>query len=146
MQDYDKGAIEGHLINLPHSIILKTLNVFANKFPELAILHVPTFMKDFESSGPSSENTALLGAVLAATRAQLGVLGASWAISLLTKEQYAFYAKERLTEYIMQPPKIQVVQALLIITLHEWGSREFHKAWVYCGELPPFDVTLVILT
>ncbi|OAA50206.1 Transcription factor [Beauveria brongniartii RCEF 3172] len=33
---------------------------------------------------------------------------------------------------MLQSPNIQVVQALLVITQHEWGTRDFHKAWIYC--------------
>ncbi|KND88337.1 hypothetical protein TOPH_06921 [Tolypocladium ophioglossoides CBS 100239] len=91
------------------------LSVFINNFPELAILHLPTFMKELRSA-PSPEGKTLLGAVLAVTRAQ---------------EHYALYAKDMLSGFILQPPKIRIV--LLIITLHEWGSRDFHKAWIYCG-------------
>lgn len=126
-------TVDRHISSLPNSVILKSLNVFSNKFPELAILHLPTFMKEFESPSCSRESMVLLGAVLAVTRAQLSSLGASWAACLLSRAEYAAYTKTRLSDFILAPPKIQVVQALLIVTLHEWGTRDFHKAWVYCG-------------
>lgn len=126
--------IERHIARLPTTVILKTLNVFTNKFPELAILHVPTFTKELESPPLSRESLTLLGAVLAVTRGQLDVLGASWASILLTREEYAMYATDMLSQFILQPPKLQVVQILLIITLYKWGTRDFHKAWVYCGK------------
>lgn len=134
-QPLDLLAIDRHIATLPNSAILKSLNAFCNKFPELAIIHLPTFTSEFASPSCSRESMALLGAVLAVTRVQLSRHGATWAESLLSREQYAWYTKQRLADFILQPPKIQVVQTLLIITLHEWGSREFHKAWVYCGEL-----------
>lgn len=130
---YDKAEVDAQIASLPNSVVLKALNVFINSFPELAILHLPTFMNESRSVR-SPESKALLGAVLAVTRAQLSVLTVSWAGELLTREQYALYTKEMLSGFILQPPKIQVVQALLIITLHEWGSRDFHKAWIYCGK------------
>ena len=128
-------AIVGrHIAALPNTVILKTLNVFTNKFPELAIMHVPTFMEELESRPLSREIMALLGAVLAVTSGQLAVLGASWVDMLLTREEYALYTREMLSQFILQPPKLQVVQILLIITLYEWGTRNFHKAWMYCGK------------
>lgn len=133
--------MDRHLATLPNSVIVKTLNVFSNKFPELGILHLPTFMREFESSSLSRETMALLGAVLAVTRAQLSSAGGTWAACLRSREDYAVYAKRRLGEFMLLPPRIQVVQGLLIITLHEWGTRDFHKAWVYCGALnlsPPW--------
>ncbi len=128
----DRAEIDAHIERLPTNVVLKAVNIFINNFPELAILHLPTFMKEFQATR-SAESKALLSAVLAVTKAQLAVLSASWADELLPREQYAFYAREMLSRFILEPPKLQVVQTLLIITLHEWGSRDFHKAWVYCG-------------
>lgn len=138
----DLLAMDRHLATLTNSVILKTLNVFSNKFPELGILHLPTFMREFESSSLSRESMALLGAVLAVARAQLSSAGGTWAACLRPREEYAAYAKRRLGEFMLLPPRIQVVQGLLIITLHEWGTRDFHKAWVYCGafNLPPITL------
>ncbi|KJZ73210.1 hypothetical protein HIM_07407 [Hirsutella minnesotensis 3608] len=124
--------IDAHLVGLPEGVVLKALNVFINSYPELAVLHLPTLVQDLRTTR-SFEGRALLGAVLAVTKAQLAVLSASWAGTLLSREEYAGYAKNALAGFIFQPPKVQVVQALLIITLHEWGSRDFHKAWMYCG-------------
>ncbi|KAF5124039.1 hypothetical protein E5D57_011961 [Metarhizium anisopliae] len=114
-------------------VILQAVNLFINTFPELAILHLPTFIAELHAER-EPESKVLLGAVLAVTKAQLSVQSASWADELLSREHYALYAKDVLSDFILQPPKVQIVQALLIITLHEWGTRDFHKAWVYCGE------------
>ncbi|KAK2595668.1 hypothetical protein QQS21_006641 [Conoideocrella luteorostrata] len=130
--DYTKQAVDCHIERLSSSVILKAVNVFISTFPELAILHFPTFIDQFRSER-SPESKTLLGAVLAATKAQLLVQSVTWADELLPREHYALYAKDMLGDFILQPPKVQVVQALLIITLHEWGTRDFHKAWVYCG-------------
>lgn len=111
---------------------MKCLNVFANKFPELAILHLPSFIAELPSRN-SEKVFALLSAVLAVTRSQICMLDASWGADLLQREHYALYAKDLLKDLILQHPHIEVVRALLIITLHEWGSRDFHKAWIYCG-------------
>lgn len=129
---YDKESVQSHISRLPAGTVMKCLNIFTNKFPELAILHLPSFIAELRSRG-SKEATCLLSAVLAVTRSQPSVLHASWGEDLLQREHYALYAKDLLKDLILQPPNIQVVQALLIVTLHEWGTRDFHKAWVYCG-------------
>lgn len=131
--DYTKQHVDAHIETLSNGVILKAVNVFINTFPELAILHLPTFVEEFQTER-LPECKALLGAVLAVTQAQLSIQTASWADELLSREHYALYTKDVLSEFILQPPKVQIVQALLIITLHEWGTRDFHKAWVYCGE------------
>lgn len=131
---YSKDDVGRHINNLSNGIVLKCLNVFTNKFPELAILHLPSFIGELQSSY-SKDSIAMLSATLAVTRLQSCVLNASWAEELLPREHYACYAKDILGDLILQPPKIYVVQALLIITMHEWGTRDFHKAWIYCGKL-----------
>ncbi|KID94938.1 Transcription factor, fungi, partial [Metarhizium majus ARSEF 297] len=130
--DYTKQFVSSHIDNLSNSVILQAVNLFINTFPELAILHLPTFIAELHAERVP-ESKVLLGAVLAVTKAQLSVQSASWADELLSREHYALYAKDVLSDFILQPPKVQIVQALLIITLHEWGTRDFHKAWVYCG-------------
>lgn len=130
--NYSTPSVDVHIMSLANGVILKAVNVFINAFPELAIIHLPTFIQEFQTER-SPESRTLLGAVLAVTKAQLSVQSASWADQLLSRDHYALYAEDMLGEYILQPPKLQVVQALLIITLHEWGTRDFHKAWMYCG-------------
>lgn len=129
---YTKSYVDAHIRGLPNGVVLKCLNVFTNKFPELAVLHLPGFLEDFHSR-KSKETSALLGAVLAVTRSQICVLNATWGDDLLPREHYASYTEDLLQGLILRHPKVQAVQALLIITLYEWGSRDFHKAWVYCG-------------
>jgi hypothetical protein len=130
--DYAKQSVDEHIASLSNGVILKAVNVFISSFPELAILHLPTFIDEFQADR-LPESKALLGAVLAVTVAQLSVQDVSWADELLSREHYALYAEDMLSAFILQAPKVQVVQALLIITLHQWGTRDFHKAWVYCG-------------
>lgn len=108
-----------------------------NKFPELAFVHISNFMEEWRTAKGSKESSALLAVILAVTKGQLAVLQVSWDDSLLSADLYASFAKDILSNVLLESPKIQVVQALLIITLYEWGCRNFHKAWVYCGEKSP---------
>lgn len=130
--NYTKAQVDSHLSSLSNGVVLKALNVFINTIPELAILHLPTFVDDFMSER-SPENKLLLAAVLTVTKGQVYIQKASWDDQLLPRDHYALYTRELLAEFMLASPKIHVVQALLIITLYEWGTRNFHKAWVYCG-------------
>lgn len=129
---FSNSATDQHLSTLTKGTILKSLNVFNNKFPELAILHIPTLMSAWEK--PSIETKVLVAAVLAVTKAQLCALNLFWANDLLPKEAYASFARSALSTLILEAPNIQIAQSLLIFTLYEWGTREFHKAWIYCGK------------
>jgi hypothetical protein len=129
---WDKARIDRHLTCLTTSIIVKTLHVFAKKYPELGILHLPTFIIAFQSPCPDESKT-LLAAILAVIKSELLRLSPFGVDSLLSREQYAFYAREMLSKSAFQPPRTQVAQALLVMALYEWGFHQFHRAWVYCG-------------
>ncbi|KAI1046411.1 hypothetical protein LB505_009131, partial [Fusarium chuoi] len=125
-------TVDEHLARLPIGIILKALNIFTAKFPELRILQASAFIKEYQT-GRSKESKALLATILAITRKQCSIGTGDWLRSLKSSECYASYAWSTLSDAILQPPKVQVVQALLILTLYEWGVREYHKAWMHCG-------------
>ncbi|EWG36050.1 hypothetical protein FVEG_00215 [Fusarium verticillioides 7600] len=125
-------TVDEHLARLPIGIILKALNIFTAKFPELRILQASAFIKEYQTAR-SKESKALLATILAITRKQCSIVTGDWLRSLKSSECYASYAWSTLSDAILQPPKVQVVQALLILTLYEWGVREYHKAWMHCG-------------
>lgn len=127
-----RNKVDDYLENIPTDIILKALNVFTSKFPELRILQPSLFMKEFDASR-SEESKALLATVLASVKKQPAVLNETWASELPDTESLATYARGVMSDCILQPPKVIVVQALLILTLFEWGVRDFHKAWMHCG-------------
>jgi hypothetical protein len=114
---------------------LAILKTFSNQFPELTIVHVPTLMGGFASSPYPPQHKILFAAVLTVTKARLALTDVPWADTLRPREEYAAYTRARLLEVLLEKPKIEFVQALLIITLHEWGTRDFHKAWMYCGNI-----------
>ncbi|KAF5987003.1 putative transcriptional regulatory protein PB1A11.04c [Fusarium bulbicola] len=125
-------TVDEHLARLPIGIILKALNIFTAKFPELRILQASAFIKEYQTAR-SKESKALLATILAITRKQCSIVTGDWLRSLRSSECYASYAWSTLSDAILQPPEVQVVQALLILTLYEWGVREYHKAWMHCG-------------
>ncbi|KAF3384394.1 hypothetical protein F1880_002656, partial [Penicillium rolfsii] len=128
----DRVHVDSHIASLSPNLVLKALNIFTNKFPELGILHLPTFMQEFQTSCHDDTKT-LLAAILSVTQCYYSQSGFTGLDTLLSREQYAAYAREMLSRSSFQAPKLQVAQALLVMGLFEWGSREFHRAWIYCG-------------
>lgn len=138
----DRVRVDSHIAGLSPNLVLKALNIFTNKFPELGILHLPSFMQDFQTSCHNATKT-LLAAILSVTQCYYSQSGFTGLDTLLSREQYASYAREMLSQSSFQAPKLQVAQALLVMGLFEWGSREFHRAWIYCGKActyKPFNV------
>ncbi|KAL5359076.1 hypothetical protein BJX96DRAFT_164193 [Aspergillus floccosus] len=128
----DSAWVDSHLSNLTAEIVLNILNAFTNKHPELAILNHSAFIKDCQSP-IRAETKTLLSAVLALSRPHLSLLNLPWVHSLLPGEHYAAYAREMLADKSFQTPHTHIAQALLVMALYEWGSREFHRAWIYIG-------------
>ncbi|OAR02679.1 hypothetical protein LLEC1_00690 [Akanthomyces lecanii] len=97
---YNGDAVGSYVCNLLAGIVMKCLNVFTNRFPELAMLHLPSFISELRSRS-SKEVVALLSLVC--------VLTTSWGQHLLQREDYALYAKDLLKDLILQHPNVQVV-------------------------------------
>ncbi|XPS77624.1 hypothetical protein M3J09_009652 [Ascochyta lentis] len=126
-------SINQHISSLSKKITLKALHNLNCKFLELPFIHVATFVGGIESAVPTHEKKVLIGAILAIIKLQPAVGTDSWAENLLPSAEYANYVREELSVSMLGTPKIEVVQALLIMCLHDWGCKEFHRAWVYCG-------------
>jgi hypothetical protein len=135
--------VDSHIASLSPSLVLKALNIFTNKFPELGILHLPSFMQEFQTSCHNDTKT-LLAAILSVTQCYYSQSGFTSLDTLLSREQYASYAREMLSQSSFQAPKLQVAQALLVMGLFEWGSREFHRAWIYCGKAYTYNSVKVL--
>ncbi|KAK7225209.1 hypothetical protein V2G26_013212 [Clonostachys chloroleuca] len=125
--------IDEHMSQISTSRKLAILKTFSNQFPELTIIHVLALMGGFASSPCLPQHKILFAAVLTVIKARLEPADVPWTDTLRSREEYAEYMRARLLEALLGSPKIEFVQALLIITLHEWGTRDFHKAWMYCG-------------
>jgi hypothetical protein len=129
---FDKASVDSHLANLSTEVILKALNGFTGKYPEFAILNHSAILEELQTTCPPESKT-LLATILASSRVQFSLLCLPWERCLLPREHYASYAREMLSEWSFKAPKLQVAQASLIMGLYEWGSREFHRAWIHCG-------------
>lgn len=132
----DKDSVDRHLATLSTEVILKSLNWFSGKYPEFAILNHSVILEEFQAICPP-ESKILLAAILASVRVQFSLLSLPWQKYLLPREHYAAYAREMLSEWSFKAPRLQVAQASLVMGLYEWGIREFHRAWIYCGKSSP---------
>ncbi|KAF5517174.1 putative transcriptional regulatory protein [Colletotrichum aenigma] len=124
--------MDRHLQSIPKDLVFTALEAFWRKFPELRVIHPSSFMQDY-GSNCSRESKALLATVLAMTKTQNPDSDRLRTQMLYPSERYAVYASEILAACILQSPDVKVIQALLILTLFEWGTRDFHKAWMHCG-------------
>ncbi|KAF0320503.1 fungal specific transcription factor [Colletotrichum asianum] len=124
--------VDGHLGMLPMSIIIKSLHIFRTNFPEMNMLHPDLFSRLFLSDRKANSK-ALLAALLAAIKKEECYIDGTWMNQLLPSEEYTSFSRGILSNAMLGPPEVVVVQAHLILTLYECGVRDFQKAWVHCG-------------
>ena len=127
------GDVHQRIIGLPKKVILHSLTVFIRKVPELAFLHTPHFMANWSTAAPE-ETVVLFAAILAFIKGNSTVQDATWFAELLSADEYAAFARGFLQRAPFLRPKIHIVQALLVMSLYDWGNRHFHRAWVFCGK------------
>ncbi|OLN97093.1 putative transcriptional regulatory protein C1327.01c-like protein 1 [Colletotrichum chlorophyti] len=132
--DFREGRddIDRHLQHFPKKVVFTALEAFWRKFPELRVIHPSSFVQTLGPGCPR-ESKALLATVLAMTKTQNPDSDSLRTQVLYPSERYASYACDVLAACILQSPDVKVIQALLILTLFEWGTRDFHKAWMHCG-------------
>ncbi|KAF6823221.1 fungal specific transcription factor [Colletotrichum plurivorum] len=128
----ETDEMDRHLQSIPRDLVFIALEAFWRKFPELRVIHPSSFMQAFGPDCPR-ESKALLATVLAMTKTQNPDSDRLRTQVLYQSERYASYASAVLAACILQSPDVRVIQALLILTLYEWGTRDFHKAWMHCG-------------
>jgi hypothetical protein len=57
---------------------------------------------------------------------------------LRTAEKYAEATRSALSQTLVEPPHLEIVQALLVFSMYEWGNGNGYKAWMYSGVLDQF--------
>ncbi|CAI7664328.1 unnamed protein product [Penicillium pancosmium] len=137
------AQVEVHLSSLKTSTIVQVVKGFTSRYPELAMIHLPTLLKGFGvSQGAESpqgaqgqktcqqEYRVLMAAILAAYMASGDRTSHN---ELYERSVYEGYAEKLLSNMAFTTPHMLVAQALLIIALLKGSSFDLHKAWMYCG-------------
>lgn len=123
---------EGFLAKVPSSMIIKACSLFNRKFPELAFLHLPTMSTEARSE-PSTVDHLLLAAILALCARLLQDKSTAQSSLSRTGECYASFLRGNLCQKTLEPPSIEIVQCLLIMSFYEWGDGCGYRAWMYSG-------------
>lgn len=138
--------VEVHLSSLKTGTIVQVVKGFTSRYPELAMIHLPTLLKGFgvshgagTSEGVQGQKTCqreyrvLMAAILAAYTASKYTGDSSSLDGLYERRVYESYAEKLLSNMAFTSPHMLVAQALLIIAVLKGSSFDLHKAWMYCG-------------
>jgi hypothetical protein len=101
--------------------------IFRQKFPELAFLHLPTFLDNWKGGDRS---WVLIAAMFALC---CRLLRSCNKPKFISEDQFASYARVGLHSVLHDLPSLPMVQALLVMSMYEWGSGNGHGAWMHSG-------------
>ncbi|KAH8817122.1 putative fungal-specific transcription factor [Xylogone sp. PMI_703] len=128
VRHHAQGQDQDLILSLPPSVIKNAVLLFSQKFPELAFFHFPSFCQDI-ATREEPRFRVLVSSILALD----GRVVPDNTPRLRSCEEYAAYCRENLPGLVLDSPSIPVIQALLIISMYEWGNRDGYKAWMYTG-------------
>jgi hypothetical protein len=113
--------------------VLNICSVFSRKFPELRFLHWPSFSKIVRSleSPDSWNNSAANSRLLCISMIALCLAISDEPPNAPSAEHFATYVQDRLST--VESPDLVIVQALLALSVYEWGTGNGYRAWMHSG-------------
>ena len=96
-------------------------------FPEFAFIHAPTFLSDLDAGRVDELKVCSILALCARY-----VAGAHDNVAQFS-ETFAQKAREEALRRATVKPDIYVLQSLLLLSLHDWGTCRGFQAWMTIG-------------
>ncbi|KAF7562063.1 hypothetical protein G7046_g2074 [Stylonectria norvegica] len=139
--------------------IRPVISRFSRKFPELRFFHDPSFIKSLEHLDCTTPNQASShGNSNAGTSSSHRLLYSSLVALCLplidsdrqggdtspTAEDFASYARDRIS--LTEPPNLSLFQALVVLSMYEWGIGCGYRAWTYSGMATRIMQSLQVLS
>ncbi|KAH7363825.1 putative fungal-specific transcription factor [Rhexocercosporidium sp. MPI-PUGE-AT-0058] len=115
------------ILAMSPQLTLEVATVFNQKFPELAFLHLPTLLSR------SNEDATMWVQIAAMCALCCRLLTRTTQDRLVPEEKFYSYAREGLQSVRSGPPSLPSVQALLIMSMYEWGAGNGYAAWMDSG-------------
>ncbi|KAJ5898963.1 hypothetical protein N7495_003707 [Penicillium taxi] len=115
-----------------NNLIVDAGLIFNQKFPELAFLHLPTFVNSVHQNAPHRDLLKVT-AVLALCARFLPEIYTAYDIPHQAGETYASQVRKHVLRRVMESPSVDTIQILLLMALYEWGASKGHSAWMYSG-------------
>ncbi|KAB8225054.1 hypothetical protein BDV33DRAFT_187681 [Aspergillus novoparasiticus] len=119
---------ENALENLDRELVIRASRRFVQQFPEFGFIHKPTF---FEYGLQDGIPAIKLCAIMALCARYIPELVDQYGSPYLASEHFATVVRENIMSYMVQYPVIDVVHALILLTLYDWGEGNGFQAWVY---------------
>jgi hypothetical protein len=126
------------------ALMLQACHLLQTCFPEFGFLHRPSFTDQLVAG---SVNTAKLHAILSVTARFMPSLVSQHRGPEAAGHYYAARAETAVMARVLDAPDPEIVQSLLLISLHHWGTCNGSRAWMlagmprlYCDKFPELTV------
>jgi hypothetical protein len=124
--------------------MLQACDLLQTCFPEFGFLHRPSFTDQLVAG---SVEIANLHAILSVTARFMPSLISQHGGPEVAGDYYAARAETAVMARVLDAPDPEIVQSLLLISLHHWGACNGSRAWMlagmprlYCDEIPELIV------
>ncbi|KAM3472148.1 hypothetical protein MY5147_005441 [Beauveria neobassiana] len=121
---------QGSSEKLTPELVAECERVVSKTFPACVAFHKPTFLQQLKNA--SLESTLVYGLLACASRSSPSLIRRH-GTSTQAAEMYAAKAMT-LINGNLDHPNMADIQALCLLIIHEWGSRNAVRAYIYLGQ------------
>lgn len=125
-----QANLENPLLEIDRHFVLEATEIFQRQFTMFSFLHGPTLLDVIHGKNPLDIRFC---GILALCARFIPKLSEQYGGSLAACEYFASYLRRSITCHMIASADIGMVQALLLLSFHDWGSGKGTQAWTYNG-------------
>lgn len=123
---------ENPLLRIDRDLVLEATEIFQRQFTMFNFLHGPTLMDSIHGKDPLDIKFC---GILALCARFIPKLAEQYGGRLAACEYFASYLRRSINCHMIANADIGTVQALLLLSFHDWGSGKGTQAWTYNGKV-----------
>ena len=127
-----QSCLENPLSRIDHDLVVEATEIFQQQFTMFNFLHGPSLLNSIR--GKDSLDIRFCG-ILALCARFIPKLSEQYGGSLAACEYFASYLRRSITCHMVANADLGIVQALLLLSFHDWGSGKGTQAWTYNGTI-----------
>ncbi|CAM1507321.1 Fc.00g069620.m01.CDS01 [Cosmosporella sp. VM-42] len=119
------GDLSQFFVSIPRQVVTKSLSIFRTQFPEYGFIH-PSDL-DFQPGQLSDSEMLKYMAIVAVSHRYMDSEASSFGSDCAARVAQGIQSR------IHSLPCLNLIQAVLIMALHQWGDGEGYSAWMHAG-------------
>lgn len=122
--------LENPLARIDRDLVWEATEIFQQQFTMFSFLHGPTLLDLIHGKDPLDIRFC---GILALCARFIPKLSEQYGGSIAACQYFASYLRRSITCHMIANADIGIVQALLLLSFHDWGSGKGTQAWTYNG-------------